>query len=243
MTARRIAMWSGPRNISTAMMRSWGSRPDTIVCDEPFYAHYLLATRLPHPGAEEVIAHHETDPRNVIASLLAPLPAGKSIFYQKHMAHHLLPQIDRGWLGEVTNCFLLRDPVEMLLSFSRNIAHPTLSDTGLPQQVEIFEHVRRTTGRTPPVLDSKDVLEHPRRMLALLCEAVAVPFDEAMLSWPPGPRETDGIWAKHWYHAVERSTGFDPYRAKDEPLPRRLAALLDECTSFYETLSMHRLRP
>ncbi len=158
----RIAMWSGPRNISTALMRSWGNRPDTFVCDEPLYAHYLQQTRLDHPGADEVIVHHESDWRKVINGLLGPVPGGDAIFYQKQMAHHLLPQIDRGWLDRVTNAFLIREPREMLTSLAKILPSPRLEDTGLPQQVEIFERVREQTGRVPPVIDARDVLKDPR---------------------------------------------------------------------------------
>src|SRR4051812_20432340 len=146
-------MWSGPRNISTAMLRSWGNRPDTFVCDEPLYAHYLLRTGAPHPGAEEVIRWHETDWRQVVAWLTGDVPGGKAIFYQKHMTHHLLPEIDRGWLDRVRNAFLLRAPRAVLTSLARVLPEPRLEDTGLPQQLELFELVRRRTGRVPPVVD------------------------------------------------------------------------------------------
>ena len=179
----RIAMWSGPRNISTAMMRSWGNRPDTLVCDEPFYAHYLAVTGREHPGAEEIIAHHETDPDHVIAWLTGPVPGDKPIFYQKHMAHHLLADMDRDWLDEVTNCFLIRDPREMLTSLVKHLPNPTLQDTGLPRQVEIFWRVANRTRSRPPVLDARDVLQDPKRMLGLLCDALGVKVTNAMLSW------------------------------------------------------------
>jgi len=234
-------MWSGPRNISTAMMRSWGNRPDTIVCDEPFYAHYLAVTNRDHPGAAEVIAHHETDPDRVIGRLTGPVPKDRPIFFQKHMAHHLLDDIDRAWLDQVGNCFLIRDPHEMLTSLVKNVPEPTLQDTGLPQQVEIFERVRAGTGRVPPVLDARDVLEDPQRLLGLLCDAIGVEFTDAMLSWPPGRRDTDGIWARHWYDAVEASTGFHPYRPKPDPFPPQLTDLHEQCVGYYETLHTHRL--
>jgi hypothetical protein len=235
-------MWSGPRNISTAMMRSFGNRPDTVVCDEPLYAHYLRETGLEHPGRDEVISHHDADWRRVVASLIGPLPAGKSVFYQKHMAHHLLPHIERGWLDEVTNCFLLRDPAAMLLSLVKNVPRPTLGDTGLAQQVEIFHSVRTRTGKTPAVLDARDVLERPRPMLSRLCQALDLPFSEQMLSWPAGRRETDGIWAKHWYAAVERSTSFGPYEPRREELPASLRDLHAQCLEHYRELYAHRLR-
>src|SRR5262249_37634062 len=168
-----------------------------------------------HPGAAEVIAHHEPDWRKAVAGLVGEVPGGKAIYYQKHMAHHLLPQVGRDWLGEVTNAFLIRDPREMLPSLVKILPAPTLADTGLPQQREIFEWVRSRTGQVPPVVDAREILENPRQMLALLCARLGVAFDEAMLTWPPGRRETDGIWAKYWYDAVDRSTTFEPYRPKN----------------------------
>lgn len=237
----RIAMWSGPRNISTAMMRAWGQRTDTVVCDEPLYAHYLLHTGLPHPGAEEVIAHHEPDWRKAVAGVIGDVPEGKAIFFQKHMTHHLLPHIGRDWLAHLTHAFLIREPRAMLVSLAKALGTPTLADTGLPQQVEIFEWVRDRTGVVPPVVDSRDVLENPRRMLGLLCESLGVAFDEAMLSWPPGRRATDGTWAKHWYENVEKSTSFQPYTPRDEPVPDGVRGLLEQCQDHYETLHRHRL--
>jgi len=237
----RIAMWSGPRNISTALMRSWGSRPDTFVTDEPLYAHYLRETGAPHPGREEVLRAHDSDWRRVTAWLSGPIPQGRAIWYQKHMAHHLLPHIGTGWLERMTNCFLIREPREMLTSLVRVIPEPTLSDTGLPQQWDLFQREWDRTGSRPPVLDARDVLEDPRAMLDRLCEAVGVSFRPEMLSWAPGPRETDGVWARHWYEAVERSTGFEPYRPRVESVPARLERLLEECQALYTRLHRHRL--
>jgi Sulfotransferase domain len=237
----RIAMWSGPRNISTAMMRAFGNRPDTFVCDEPFYGCYLDQTRLPHPGADEVIAHHETDWRKVVAFLLGPIPHGKRVFYQKHMAHHMLPDIGLDWLDAVTNWFLLREPREMITSLVHFIPKPTLADTGLPQQKMIFDLVVKRTGRTPPVIDAKDVLLDPPGMLRKLCDAIGLDFTDAMLAWPPGRRETDGVWAKYWYDAVEKTTGFGPYKRKDDPVPAESLGLLEECDAIYDELYRHRL--
>ncbi|HEV3255360.1 MAG TPA: hypothetical protein VG013_00640 [Gemmataceae bacterium] len=236
---RRIAMWSGPRNISTALLRSWGNRPDTFVCDEPLYAHYLLKTGAPHPGADEVIRWQENDWRKVAAWLTGDVPGGKRIFYQKHMTHHLLPEIDRGWLGRVSNAFLIRDPREVVPSLARVIPNPRLADTGLPQQLEIFRLVRGSP--VPPVTDARDVLEDPARQLRLLCEALNVDFTEAMLSWPAGPRDTDGVWAKYWYDAVLKSTTFEPYRPKNNPVPSHLAGLVEEAGEIYRQLHEHRL--
>lgn len=235
----RIAMWSGPRNISTAMMRAWGNRPDTTVCDEPLYAHYLLRTGIQHPGRHETLAGHETDWRKVVATLVGD--CDRPIFYQKHMAHHLLPEIDRGWLDSLTHAFLIREPHEMLTSLVRNLPEPRLEDTGLPQQIEILEFVRHRTRRLPPIIDARDVLDDPRRILTLLCERLGVAFREEMLSWPPGRRETDGAWAPYWYAAVEASTGFEPYRPKSQTVPRHLRPLLARCTELYRVLHEARL--
>jgi hypothetical protein len=235
-------MWSGPRNLSTALMRSWGSRADTFVTDEPLDAHYLKATGAAHPGRDEVIAAHETDWRRVVAWITGPVPGGRAIWYQKHMTHHLLDGIDRGWVASMVNAFLIRDPGEVLASLARVTPHPGLEDTGLPRQVELFERERERTGRTPPVIDAADLLRDPRGMLSRLCDAVGVPFDEAMLSWAPGRRETDGAWARHWYASVERSTGFEPYTPRRDPVPERLSALLGECREYYGVMHRERLR-
>lgn len=241
-SAVRVAMWSGPRNISTALMRAWEHRPDTIVCDEPLYAHYLDVTRREHPGAAEIIEHHERDWRRVVAWLTGPLPPGRSIFYQKQMAHHLLPQIERDWLDRVTNCFLIREPRRMVVSLDKVFANPELLDTGLPQQVEIFRRVRQRTGRVPPVIDAADVLADPRGMLSRLCSALGVEFSDVMLHWPPGPRASDGIWAKHWYAEVEKSTGFHAPPQEDRPVPAHLQRLVAECEPLYAELYEQRLK-
>lgn len=238
----RIAMWSGPRNISTAMMRSWGNRPDTIAVDEPFYAFYLKATGKKHPGAGEVIANGETDWRKIVSGLTEePIPLGKRIYFQKQMTHHLLPEIERQWIVDLTNCFLIRDPREVILSYIKKNPEPALEDLGFIQQVDIFNYVHRHTASVPLVIDARDVLENPRKILELLCAAIGVEFDESMLSWPPGLRETDGIWGKYWYDDVARSTSFQPYRPKNEPLPDRLREVYEQCRECYDQLYKHRL--
>jgi hypothetical protein len=237
----RIAMWSGPRNISTAMMRSWGNRADTFVCDEPLYAHYLLKTGIAHPGADEVIRTYQHDWRKVVAWLTGAVPDGKAIFFQKHMTHHLLPEIERDWLEQVDHAFLIRQPRDVLISYAKVIANPTIEDTGLPQQVDIFQWVRRRTGRVPPILDADDVLKNPEQALRSLCNALDVDFSPAMLSWAPGPRASDGIWAKYWYAAVLESTGFQPYRPRRESVPPNLDALLQRAEELYQQLYRHRL--
>jgi hypothetical protein len=241
MQSVRIAMWSGPRNISTAMMRAWGNRADTFVVDEPFYAYYLSATGKEHPGADEVIASGETDLGELISQLTGPTPKGKRIFFQKQMAHHLLPEVNREWLGAVTNCFLIRDPREVIASYIKKREHPALPDLGLMQQAEIFDLVRTRAKSVPPVVDAKDVLENPGRMLRLLCDAVGVEFRESMLSWPPGLRETDGTWAMHWYGEVARTTSFQPYRPSQAKVPRHLEGIYKQCREPYERLYEYRL--
>jgi Sulfotransferase domain len=237
----RIAMWSGPRNISTALMRSWSNRTDTTVVDEPFYAVYLQRTGKLHPGSTEIVSQTQTDVYKIIERLLAPLPAGKTVFYQKQMAHHLLPGIDRSWLSAVTNCFLIRDPAEVITSYIRKNDDPRQEDLGLAQQADLFHSVRRNTRTIPPVIDARDVLQDPRRALDLLCRAVGVDFDGAMLSWPPGLRETDGIWAKYWYAEVAQSTSFQPYRPRTEPVPRRLQKVYEQCREYYQELYQYRI--
>jgi hypothetical protein len=238
-------MWSGPRNISTALMRSWGSRTDTFVRDEPFYAYYLTQTphRDQHPGADEVITVHEPDWRKVVQSLTGQLPDGKTIDYQKQMAHHLIGELAQNteWISEMRNAFLIREPREMIVSLAKVLPDPQLDQTGLPQQVALFEQVCQSTGIIPPVIDAADVLKNPRQTLSLLCEGLGVPFDEAMLSWSPGRRDTDGVWAKHWYDAVERSTGFEPYQDKQVDVPAKLQPLLKQADALYQRLSRHRL--
>jgi hypothetical protein len=242
----RLAMWSGPRNISTAFMRSWGNREDTIVVDEPFYAHYLEVTGLDHPGRDEILAHHERDWRKVVDALTAPVPPGVRVFYQKQMSHHLLPHMGREWLDRVTHAFLIRDPLPMVASLSEKLAEFDLLATGLPQQVEIFDHVLVRTGHAPPVLDAAELLRSPEAMLRRLCDALGVPFTDRMLWWPPGRRATDGVWAKYWYDRVEASGGFEPPGSRNDAGPRdlspRLAEIEAQCRPLYEKLRAHRLR-
>jgi hypothetical protein len=240
-TPIRIAMWSGPRNISTAMMRSWGNRSDTAVVDEPLYALYLKKTGRNPPGIMEIIADNEPDVCKIVERLTGPIPRGRRLFYQKQMTHHLLPEVDRKWLGAVTNCFLIRDPAEVITSYIKKNNDPALDDLGFVQQAEIFDWVCQHSGKIAPVVDAKDVLQDPERMLRLLCKAVGVEFDDAMLAWPPGLRETDGIWAKYWYDEVARSTSFQPYRPKNERVPERFREIHERCRESYEQLFLHRL--
>ena len=238
----RIAAWSGPRNVSTALMRSFDSRSDTQVCDEPLYAHYLKATGLPHPMAEQIQAEHECDLGKVVRWLTESAEGGARVFYQKHMAHHLLDDMPRGWIASLKNIFLIRKPRAMLPSLLKIIPGSGLMDTGLPQQVELFDQEAQRTGSPPPVIDSADLLRNPRAILGALCEALELEFNEAMLSWPRGLRSTDGCWAEAWYGNALDSTGFAPYRPSTATLPDDQLNLLGQCEELYELLAPHRLR-
>jgi hypothetical protein len=231
----RVAMWSGPRNISTAMLRSFGARADAVVVDEPLYAHYLAASAIKHPGRAEILASQPTDWREVAAALTGPLPEGVRVQYQKHMTHHLLPDVGREWIGRLANAYLIRDPAHVVASYAKVRGAPTLADLGFAQQAEIF---RRYGG---PVVDAADLLRDPPGVLARLCAALGIDFDPAMLAWEPGRRSTDGVWAPHWYAAVEASTGFAPHDGRPAEVPAHLRRLVDEARPFYDELSARKL--
>lgn len=234
-------MWSGPRNISTAMMRSFGARSDTHVTDEPFYANYLRNTDVDHPGRDEILDAYPEDWKSVARWLTGPVPNGKAIWYQKQMTHHLLPGMEGEWMDELDHAFLIRDPAAVIASFSKVIPDPNESDIGLERQVEIFEEVRSRSGRTPPVIDADDVLADPEGVLRLLCRAMDIDFERSMLRWSPGSRPTDGIWAKYWYGSVNQSTGFQPARNRTIELSPSLRELEATCRPHYETMAAHRL--
>lgn len=242
MSGLRIAMWSGPRNISTAMMRAWENREDTAVVDEPFYAHYLQATGVNHPGREEVLKSQSKDAEEVASLLTGPIPDGKAIWYQKHMTQHMLPDMPLDWLDQVTNCFLIRDPEQVVASFTIQRPDAAAWELGFEQQSRLFDHVCDKLGHAPPVIDAADVLKDPRGTLSVLCAQLDIPFTDRMLHWPPGPRASDGVWAPHWYAAVERSTGFAPYRERQPKLSDFQWELADQCRPHYERLAKHRLQ-
>jgi hypothetical protein len=237
----RVAMWSGPRNISTALMRSWENREDTAVSDEPFYGAYLKETGLDHPGREEIVEAMESDWEDVGKFITGPIPDSKVIWFQKQMAHHMLADWSLDWLEKVTNCFLIRDPKEVILSYSKKFEIRSLDLLGYRRQVEIFDLVKEITGEIPIVLDAKDVLSNPEGILKKLCEKLVVPFSGSMLSWPMGKRDSDGVWGKYWYQSVENSTGFKPYMSNDEPLPENLIPVYNQCKPDYEKLYQFRL--
>jgi hypothetical protein len=233
-------MWSGPRNISTAMMRAWGSRADTVVVDEPFYAAYLLATGLPHPMRDAVIAAQPTDWEAIARDCATR--GGAAIVYQKHMCQHMIEAAPRGWMAQVRHAFLIRPPAEVAASFSDKWEGIRAEDLGFARQAELHAHVCDMTGTAPPVVEARDVLLDPEGMLRALCAALGVAFDAAMLSWAAGPRPTDGIWAAHWYGAVNRSTGFAPPRPA-RPVPEALRAIVEACQPHYDRLAAGKLAP
>lgn len=208
----RIAMWSGPRNLSTTMMRSFAARSDTVAVDEPFYAAYLQLTGLCHPMTDEILAAHEANPQKVIQSLIGPVPEGKSVFYQKHMVHHMVEGIPMDWLGGIErHVLLIRHPARVVASYAKKMETLSLEAMGFPQQERLWRQLCERQGAAPVVVDADLILENPEGVLRRLCAAIGLAWDDAMLSWPAGPRPEDGAWAPHWYDAVWRSTGFgDP---------------------------------
>ena len=235
-------MWSGPRNISTAMMRSFEARGDAAVSDEPFYAAYLWRTGIDHPMRDAVIASQPRDPAEVAAMLTGPVPGGRAIWYQKHMTLHLLDDDDRGWMVRTRNAFLIRDPVSVLASYALKRETVELADIGFVQQRALFEAEADRLGKAPPVVDAADILADPARTLRCLCDALGIAFTPQMLHWPPGRRLTDGVWAPAWYQAVERSTGFETPKPKATPtLAAGLRTLAEQAQPHYDALRVHRL--
>jgi hypothetical protein len=233
---KRICLWSGPRNMSTALMYSFAQRTDCKVFDEPLYAHYLSKTpaREYHPGAEEVIATMQNDGEKVVRDLILG-DFDKPVIFFKHMTHHLV-NLDLGFLSKTVNVLLTRDPVDMLPSYAAQVEKPNLQDVGYKQHIELLNYLQ-SIGQNPPVLDSKQVLLNPKKVLSALCERIGIPFDDAMLKWKAGARPEDGSWAKHWYKSVHESTGFGKYVQKSEPFPESLKPLLEECRPYYEQLN------
>lgn len=237
-----IAMWSGPRNLSTAMMYSFGNRPDTFASDEPFYAHYLANTSTDHAMAEEVIRAGEPDWRVVAQHLRGPAPDRAPLWYQKHMCHHMLPHMAFDWTQGMKHCLLIRHPREVLLSLAQKTDAVDAHATGLPQQVHIAAAVQQQTGQAPLVVDARDILENPRGMLTVLCDRLGIAFDEAMLRWPKGPKPFDGVWAPHWYDGVWASEGFGTWRPRTGTLSPAAQQALDAVLPLYAQLAETRLR-
>lgn len=235
----KLNVWSGPRNVSTALMYSFRQRPDTLVVDEPLYGHYLAVSDAVHPGEADVLRSMDTDGERVVRETILG-PCERPVHFFKNMAHHLVG-LDRGFLGSTTNVLLTRDPREMLPSLSRQLPTPTLRDTGLREQVEILDLEERKGGE-PVVLDARELLLDPGGVLAEACRRLGIPFYGEMLRWPAGPKLEDGVWAEHWYQNVHASTGFGPYRGEPRPLPEGLEPLLRECEPLYERLRERAIR-
>ena len=237
----KIAMWSGPRNLSTAMMYAFAARGDCAVVDEPFYAAYLAATGLAHPMQQEVIASQSTEPLQVAADCIGPIPQGQSLFYQKHMTLHMIPGFPRDFMRDLTNVFLIRHPARVVASYAKKREGPTLADIGFQQQAQLFDQIADQLGHAPLVIDSADIRANPARALSGLCAALGISFTEKMLHWPAGPKPYDGIWAPHWYNAVHRSTGFEDPEAALPNLAKHYADLVDQALPYYEKLTAHKL--
>ncbi len=243
----RLAMWSGPRNISTAMMRAFENRADCAVWDEPFYAWYLSETGLNHPMRDAVIASGEAGDWRAIVRDCTVTPLARNrhgqhplLHYQKHMTHHMLSQVGLDWLGQVANAFLIRKPEAVLASYHDRHTEIALRDVGFQEQAVLFDRVAQQIGAAPVVIDSADILTNPEQALKRLCSGVGIGFDPAMLSWPTGRRDSDGVWSAHWYKSVEASSGFSPPRPS-RPLPDHLRSLADECQPYYEQLARYKL--
>lgn len=235
----RICLWSGPRNVSTALLYSFAERSDTRVVDEPLYGHYLRVSGAEHPGREEVLAAMETDGEAVVRGVILG-PSDRPVMFLKQMAHHLV-ELDSGFLERTANVLLIRDPAEVLRTLVRQLPDASLADTGLATQCDLLDRLQEM-GQDPPVLDSRELLLDPSGVLERLCRRLGIDFDAAMLSWPAGPRAEDGVWAPHWYGNVHRSTGFQPYRPKEGAFPEELRPLLDECRPFYDRLYENALQ-
>jgi hypothetical protein len=239
--ATRVAMWSGPRNLSTAMMRSWENRRDTVVVDEPLYGAYLARTGIDHPARDEVIASQPTDLGEAVAALSRPLPEGRTVHYAKHMTHHVSEDMELAWTLAFRNVLLIRDPVEVVASYVRSREACEPADIGLLQQ-EWLLRLWDDHGAPPPVIDAGEFLRAPEGHLRWLCEWLGIAFSDRMLAWPPGPRDSDGVWAPHWYAAVWASTGFEPWRPRTVELSDHDAAVAQACRQAYEALHARRVR-
>ena len=230
-----IAMWSGPRNISTAMMRAFENRADTGVVDEPFYAYYLYTTGVDHPMRDEVIASQSSDWRAVAAALTADQQDVEYV-YQKHMTHHMLKTIELDWTAGLRNCFLIRDPAYVVSSYVRKRDSVSEADIGIKRQYELYRDISRISGKTIPVIDASRFLSNPERGLRRLCDLLDIPYCDRMLNWPQGRRASDGVWAPHWYEAVEKSTGFQAFSAPGVSLSAAQQAVVDEADDYYQAL-------
>jgi hypothetical protein len=233
----RIAMWSGPRNISTAMMRSFENRIDTCVVDEPFYGFYLEKTGLEHPGKHDIISSMQCDGNLVADSLVSSgLPAGQTVYYQKHMTQHILPNIDLSFTKKLRNVFLLRDPAKIITSYAKVRSQFDIWDLGLLQQWQIYQYCLKNNDEKPIVIDSETVLDNPKKALSALCQQLNITFSDRMLNWPQGRRSTDGVWAPYWYGNVNQSTSFSTSSENVENIPDAYMCIYQEAKDIYQQL-------
>ena len=235
----RIAMWSGPRNISTTMMRSFSSRSDTYVTDEPFYAHYLKRTGVNHPGYEKILQSYKTDYHHIINNLINDIPCNRSVWYQKHMAHHLDPSDNLKWTNSFMNCLLIRDPNHVIASFLNKNDLKDVDELGYPQQLKLFQYHDNQI----PIVDAKDILLNPEGMLMRLCSLFDITFEEKMLSWDKGPHPQDGMWGKYWYDKLWKSKTFSLYEERESMIDNKYKAILEKCILIYEELHQYRTKP
>lgn len=234
-----LCMWSGPRNISTAMMRAFENRADCSVVDEPFYACYLEHSGVVHPMQEEILASQSTAWQQVIDELNTP--QSSELFYQKHMTHHMLPEVPLNWVSDMRHCFLIRDPRLVVHSYQKKRDSITETDIGVRRQSELFEELSRRVDGPIAVIDSTRFLQNPEAQLRALCDHWQIEFSASMLAWPEGIRESDGVWAPHWYEAVAASRGFAPYVEAQVSLTPELQAVADEAKPYYEALKQRAL--
>ena len=234
-------MWSGPRNLSTALMRSFENRTDTAVIDEPFYAHFLKQTNLNHPGRNEIISTLDSNWDNIVLKITGPIPHNKSIWYQKHMAQHNLEGCDLNWIKSFHNCILIRDPKYVIPSYNKEYSLSDEKLLGYCQQLNLIRILEDEESITPPIFDATDILEKPEQALKKICISVGIRFSQKMLKWPKGKRKSDGIWAKYWYRNVENSSGFQPFQKKNIVIDKKLIPLYDKCLVDYNSMYDKRI--
>ena len=230
-----VACWSGPRNISTALMRSWSSRKDTYVTDEPFYAYYLKETQINHPMHKKIINRYLSDYDEIVDYLINKVPNQKHIWYQKHMAHHLIDLTKIDWIKKCENCILLRHPREVISSYTAKNKLNSITELGYPQQFEIAKFLKESNQRFK-IIDSEDLLKNPKKILSDWCESINIKFDQSMLQWKKGSHPNDGIWWQHWYNNVIETSGFQKYQKKDISIENKYDSIYNDSMEYYNYL-------
>ena len=231
----RIACWSGPRNISTALMRSWSSRNDSFVSDEPFYAYYLKEQQLKHPMYKEIIKYYPNTYDDVVTSLTSEIPNDKERWYQKHMAHHLIDLNNISWIKNFENCILIRHPKDVINSYIKKNTLNHVDELGYPQQYKIMRYLD-SVGKNFIVIDSNILLNNPEKILSQWCSSMNLEFDISMLRWEKGNHPQDGIWWKHWYDNVITTTHFQKFSSNKYELNKKYKSIYDEALDYYNKL-------